>query len=475
MKTVTHYLKTLTLLCFLGFAGVAMAQPPCTPYFNYNIGSNGSVSFSGGAAGYSSVAPTGTFVWSYGNNGATSTSSVPVGNYTYPNNGTYTVTLLYINSAMNCSATTIQTIVINNANPCGLNSSFTWAQSSNGLTNFNNTSTGTNGGSIYSWDFGDGGTSANQSPTHTYASNGTYPVKLKILNSLSPLCVDSTIINVTISSYCNVNAGFSYTQNNNICNFTSTSTGAINYQWNFGDGFYGSGSNTGHNYASTGTYTVILTAMGGFSINPACIDTAVQVVTINSVCVANGSFSMSPSGTPQVWNAIPLSPANITAAEWYWGDGSTSNTLYTTHSYSAAGMYSICLSVTVSCGAVGGSCASYTIYRSSEDMNIITVNVINPLTVGINNQSVEELNYSISPNPNNGSFHLSLNGLGSGNVTISVYNLVGKLVYQSDNNSNHGVLAKDIQLNDAASGVYFIKVASDDKVTTKKVVIENNK
>jgi hypothetical protein len=201
----------------------------------------------------------------------------------------------------------------------------------------------------------------------------------------------------------------------------------------------------------------------------------VQVVTVNSVCVANATFSMSPSGTPQVWNAFPLFPANVTAAQWYWGDGSVSNNLYTIHTYSAAGMYSICLSVTVSCGATAGYCTSYNIYRSADDMNVITVNVINPSSVGINNQSAEELNYSISPNPNNGSFHLNLNGLGSGNVNISVYNLVGKLVYQSDNNSNNGALVKDIQLNDAASGVYFIKVASDDKVTTKKVVIENNK
>jgi PKD repeat protein len=261
MKTVTHYIKMLTLICVLSISGLAIAQPLCQPFFNYNIGSNGNVFFSGGAAGYSSVAPTGTFVWSYGFNGATSTSSVPVGNYTYPN-GTYTVTLYYINSAMNCSATVSQTFVISNNNPCGLNANFTWAQSSNGLTNFNNTSTGTNGGTTYSWDFGDGGTSTNNSPTHTYASNGTYPVKLKVLNSLSPLCVDSILINVIINSYCNTNAGFSYTQNNNIFNFTNTSTGAVNYQWNFGDGFFGNGSNVSHNYAATGTYTVILTAMG---------------------------------------------------------------------------------------------------------------------------------------------------------------------------------------------------------------------
>ena len=40
--------------------------------------------------------------------------------------------------------------------------------------NFNNTTTGTN----ICWDFGDGTTSTAINPSHTYAVNGTYSVKL---------------------------------------------------------------------------------------------------------------------------------------------------------------------------------------------------------------------------------------------------------------------------------------------------------
>ena len=54
------------------------------------------------------------------------------------------------------------------------------------LITFNNTSTG---GAGVSWDFGDGGFAGNvNSPTHTYAAAGTYPVTIYVTNDTTP-CV----------------------------------------------------------------------------------------------------------------------------------------------------------------------------------------------------------------------------------------------------------------------------------------------
>jgi PKD repeat protein len=51
-----------------------------------------------------------------------------------------------------------------------------FSASTSGLTaTFTNKSSGA---TSYTWDFGDGGTSTDQDPTHTYAADGTYPVKL---------------------------------------------------------------------------------------------------------------------------------------------------------------------------------------------------------------------------------------------------------------------------------------------------------
>lgn len=469
----------LAVICVMAFAQKGAAQSPCQPSFTPVIGANGSVVFNASAVGYSSITP-GTFFWYYGVAGATSSGPAPQGNYTYTSNGVYVVTLVYTNAAMTCSAAINQSFTINNAsNPCGLNAAFAISQSGNGLVNITNTSTGTLPGSSYLWQFGDGGFSTSQNPgSHTYASNGNYTIKLLVNNNTSPGCVDSLFMNITVNSYCNLAAGFSFIQNNGTANFSNTTSGQSGptvYSWNFGDGNTSTAFNPSHAYAN-GTYTVTLTASNG-SVNPfPCSSTATQVITITNTCVANATFSMAPTGTPQFWNAFPMFPANVVAATWSWGDGSTSNTLYTSHTYSAASTYSICLSVTVACGATANYCTTYAIYRSSQDNNIITVNVVNPsVATGINSAEAAELNYSIFPNPNNGLFNLSLNGLNSDNVNVSVYSVVGKLVYQSEGSSNNGTFSKDISLDGVSNGVYFIKVASDNKVITKKVIVENNK
>lgn len=377
-------------------------------------------------------------------------------------------------SGVNCCSLSTGVVNIPTVNPCGnLNANFTMTPGPNGAINFNNTSTGTNGGTTYSWFFGDGNTSSSTSPSHTYAANGTYPVKLVVVNSLSPYCVDSVIYNINVSSYCAVNASFITGQNANFVAFGNTSTGASGFMWNFGDGsFSNAASPPVHTYTALGTYSVILTAF----TSSVCVDTAMLVVTISTICpAADATFSLSPTGTPQYWNAFPLFPANVSSAYWTWGDGGTSTSLYTSHTYSAAGMYTICLSVTLTCGSTDTYCFLSNIYRSSEDMSIVTVNVINPLTVGINNQSAaESLDYTIYPNPNNGNFNLSINGLPSGAVKVSIYNVVGELVYSAENEASNGSLSKDIRLSGASNGVYFIQVNSNNKVFTKKVVVSGN-
>jgi hypothetical protein len=194
----------------------------------------------------------------------------------------------------------------------------------------------------------------------------------------------------------------------------------------------------------------------------------VSVVNCSNNCVANANFTLVPTSTTQVWNAIPASSSSVAAAEWSWGDGSTSSTLFTSHQYSAAGLYNICLSVTLTCNATASSCASYSVYRSVG--GIITVNVIDPSTVGLNENSRSVESLRVYPNPNNGHFNVQFSGT-TGYVTVEVINIVGQVVYRSGEEIKE-TLNKSFDLTFLQEGIYFVKVAQAGHAVSARISVQ---
>jgi gliding motility-associated-like protein len=135
----------------------------------------------------SSFISSGTIVawsWDFGN-GQTSQLQNPTTVYTA--SGTYGVTLT-VTSDRGCTQTFTQPNIIT-IYP-GPVADFVpepfEASILNPVFEFNNLS---QGGSVYSWSFGDGGTSSVFEPTHTYADTGYYPVHLVVVNSYG--CIDT--------------------------------------------------------------------------------------------------------------------------------------------------------------------------------------------------------------------------------------------------------------------------------------------
>ena len=125
---------------------------------------------------------------------------------------------------------------------------------------FTDTSTGPP--ASWSWEFGDGTTSTLQNPSHTFATVGTFMVKLTASNSLgSSIKVVSAVVTsggpLPVADFtANPVSGTAPLS----VQFTDLSTDAASWSWTFGDGGTSTQRNPVHVYQQPGSYNVSLTA-----------------------------------------------------------------------------------------------------------------------------------------------------------------------------------------------------------------------
>lgn len=156
-------------------------------------------------------------------------------------------------------------------------------------------------GYTYLWNFGDGFTSTQPSPGHTYIQDGIYDVTLTVAYTNASAC--STVL--TFPGAVNVKAAptarFIFdpqqpTLNHPDVYFSDRSTDAAEWTWNFGDGSAEvREQNARYAYADTGTYVVSLKVKN----NDGCYDSTYNLVTVKDeleLFIPN-AFTPNASGT----------------------------------------------------------------------------------------------------------------------------------------------------------------------------------
>ena len=121
-----------------------------------------------------------SWVWSFGD-GATSFIQSP--SHTYTTSGTYTISLTVSNTGGADSVTRSAYVEVVDPPTTGPIPEFSGTPRSGQVPpNLNVVFTDASAGSptTWLWDFGDGGTSMSQNPTHAYAADGTYDVSLTV-------------------------------------------------------------------------------------------------------------------------------------------------------------------------------------------------------------------------------------------------------------------------------------------------------
>ena len=115
----------------------------------------------------------------------------------------------------------------------------------------------------YAWDFGDGETGTGSEVDHTYATAGTYDVRLTVTDDDG---ATGTVTKQVVVSPPNAAPHAAFTASKDELKLSvdasdsTDSDGTVeSYAWTFGDGASGTGKTATHTYLGAGTYTVELT------------------------------------------------------------------------------------------------------------------------------------------------------------------------------------------------------------------------
>ncbi len=274
------------------------------------------------------------WLWKYGDGSSDTLSTSPF-QHSYGKAGLFSVTLI-VTDSKGCTDSLIKTKAVLISKPAPLFSSTDTLSCVNKPIQFAN-ETIFNAPGTYAWDFGDGQTSAQVSPTHNYASEGQFTVTLTTTDKYG--CIDSFHINQYIGIF-NPHSIFSINDSVATCpplvvNFTNQSTHYNSYQWNFGDNTYTALPDPKHFYSFPGTYQAKLTVIspGG------CMDSSFHVITIRG---PEGSFVYdNPVNCMPDTVHFTGTTKDIASFTWDFGDGTVVATgdSVLTHVYVQIGNY----------------------------------------------------------------------------------------------------------------------------------------
>lgn len=304
----------------------------CQRYHRFDFQSNSSIS-----AGYIVSQK-----WNF-NDGKTDTSKNPKHQFNTPNS--YNVKLT-VTSNFGCTDSAVKTVnLYHNATPFFTVNDSDQCLSGNSLI-ATNKSTIPSGSLTYLWQFGDGNTSTNTSPTKSYSASGIFNILLISTSNNNckdtfkkPVRIYSTpILNFGLNSSAQCFKGNYFTTTN-----SSTNTdGTLNFTWTFGDGSNSSQNAPSHSYSSSGNYNIKLKATSSFG----CSDSLTKGVNVypqpkaafmvndSDQCLSGNNFLFSNKST--------LSSGSLTYT-WKFGDGNTSASTNPSQTYSGAGTYQVLL------------------------------------------------------------------------------------------------------------------------------------
>jgi len=301
-----------------------------------------------------------TYLWSFGDRTG---ASVAVARHKYAGPGTYIVTL---NVTDNDGASGIagRTVTVQVRVP---SVNITWSPVKGNVTtvfNFrfqlydpDHTFSG------FRWDFGDGSNTTDQAPSHRYSDDGTFNVTFIIIYNQGRnfTSVQQQLVVQNTPPEARIVTAPAEVPKNQRAFFRACATdpddlaGPLLISWSFPDGTEAAGEEAWYVFNRSGVFRVTLTVTDEAGLNSTTF-TLVRVTNlppnasfalpppayINATFTFNASFSVDPDG-------------QIVNFSWDFGDGQKARGMVVSHNYSAAGNFTITLTVTDDEGGTNSS------------------------------------------------------------------------------------------------------------------------
>lgn len=286
------------------------------------------------------------------------------------------------------------------------------------------------GASTYAWSTGD------STQTIVAGSSGTYQVTVS--NGLGCSSTDSAVVLIHVPA--SVNLGSDAL----LCDGATATLDA--------------GSNPGGTFLwSTGdtTQTLTVTAAGTYHVAvttpEGCVSTDTLLAsTLNS---PSGTISTNTAGCPTIVFTGTNAGGNPDITTWYFGDGNTGTGGNPSHTYTANGTYTVSYVQENACGA-------------DSITTTLTITCIVGTTTP-NGTSVQ-----LYPNPTQGLAALNLNLPSAAQVSVSLTDLQGKVIFSQDQAFASGSSTVPLDLSRVSSGVYIVHVITDGLNWQGKLVKE---
>lgn len=250
-------------------------------------------------------------LWDLDNDGAFDDASLANVAHSFPAAGTYTVGYKVVTNTDSDSVYVNVVVLTSPVADFTVNDSTQMFTGNNFIFTNNSTPLGSIG---YFWEFGDGNLSAVKDPTHTYATTGTFPVKLTVFHMNN--CTDSIIQNMYVFSP--IEAGFiaasvCFGDSTTFIDTTVSGSPITSVGWDIDNDLIPDifGDTVKYLFSTPGTYSV-----GLFVNSTTSADTLYKNVIVNATPVADFSFNEACQGSVTSFTDATSSADPI--AKYYW-------------------------------------------------------------------------------------------------------------------------------------------------------------